>query len=240
MAVISHFLMVALASSQAPMGPHVEEGRASASRSAICDPGVEMLPNGGGVVVRRCGSNGTVAGVGSNIDAATVNANGLLAVAEQGFVCGVSARDPYVTRPAPGVGIKADCSGRSISAYGMTTTTAGQNLLELAINLAESQAACDVDYYTGSAHGYRYSYECSRPGANWKVAGIGSSVDDSNAIAMRLVKRSSDTGGYCTFDNAELNGVVFSANLQCNGTTYMGYGSTVTAAAADAAAQAGA
>lgn len=244
--MISFPLMLALLSSQAPapagtVGSDVVKGmNAGLLSSAICDPGMELLPDGGGVVVRRCGSNGTVAGVGSNIDAATTNANGLLAVAEKGVVCGVSARDPYVSMPAPGVGIKADCNGSSISAYGMTATTAGMNILELAINLAGSNVTCNVDYYYGAAHGYRYPYTCSRPGASWGVAGIGSSVDDANAIAMRLIKKSSETGTHCVFDNAELNGVVFRVILGCNGSTYMGYGSNITAAAMDAAAQAGA
>jgi hypothetical protein len=59
-------------------------------------------------------------------------------------------------------------------------------------------------------------------------------------MAMRLVKKSSKTGTHCYFDNAELNGVVFRAYLHCNGSTYTGFGSSVTAAAKDAAAQAGA
>ena len=245
MAAISCPLMLALLSAQASVAPNVERehsGHSGASSigPGICDPGMDMLPNHGGVAVRRCGKNGTVAGVGSNIDDATANTNGLLAVAEQGLVCGVSARDPYVSIAAPGVGIKGQCGSHSVSAYGMTTTTAGQNLLELAINLAATQAWCNVDYYYGAAHGYRYPYSCNRTGQAWSVAGIGSSVDDSNAIAMRLVKKSSETGRHCYFDNAELNGVVFRAYLHCNGTTYTGFGSSVTSAAKDAAAQAGA
>ncbi len=237
MAAISFPLMLALLSTQAPMAANAERdytGPAGASSigPGICDPGMDML--------RRCGKNGTVAGVGSNIDAATANTNGFLAVAEEGPVCSVFARDPYVSIPAPGVGIKGECSSTPISAYGMTTTTAGQNLLELAITLAATQARCNVDYYYGSAHGYKYPYSCTRPGQSWSVAGLGSSVDDSNAMAMRLVKKSSKTGTHCYFDNAELNGVVFRAYLHCNGSTYTGFGSSVTAAAKDAAAQAGA
>ncbi|MCF3502368.1 hypothetical protein [Stenotrophomonas geniculata] len=245
MAAISFPLMLALLSAQAPMAANAERDYtgptgASSIGPGICDPGMDMLPNGGGVVIRRCGKNGTVAGVGSNIDAATANTNGFLAVAEEGPVCSVFARDPYVSLPAPGVGIKAQCSSTPLSAYGMTTTTAGQNVLELAINLAATQAWCNVDYYNGSAHGYKYPYTCNRPGQSWSVAGLGSSVDDANAMAMRLVKKSSKTGTHCYFDNAELNGVVFRAYLHCNGSTYTGFGSSVTAAAKDAAAQAGA
>jgi len=206
----------------------------------ICDPGTELLRDGGGVVVRRCGSRGTVGGVGSNIDAASLNANGLLAVAEQGFVCSVSARDPYVSNAAPGVGIKASCGGPSISAYGMSVTSAGQNMLELAVNLAATQAQCNAGYYTPSVHGYRYPYNCVRVGQSWGATGLGTSIDDSNAMAMRLVKKSSATGTYCDFDPAQLNGVIFKATLRCNGKWYEGYGSSVTAAANDAAVQAGA
>jgi len=245
MAAISFPLMLALLSTQASVAPNVERehsGHSGASSigPGICDPGVDMLPNHGGVAVRRCGKNGTVSGVGSNIDDATANANGLLAVAEEGPVCSVLAHDPYVSIPAPGVGIKGQCDSTSLSAYGLSTTTAGRNLLELAINLAATQASCNVDYYYGSAHGYRYPYTCSRAGQSWSIAGIGSSVDDSNAIAMRLAKKSSETGTHCYFDNAELNGVVFRAYLHCNGSTYTGFGSSITAAAKDAAAQAGA
>jgi len=206
----------------------------------ICDSGTELLRDGGGVVVRRCSSSGNVAGVGSNIDAAATNANGLLAVAEQGFACSVSARDPYVSSAAPGVGIKASCLGPSISAYGMTVTSAGQNMLELAENLAATQARCNVGYYKPSVHGFVFLYNCVRVGASWGAAGLGSSIDDSNAMAMRLVKKSSATGTHCTFDPAKLNGVVFKASLRCNGKSYEGYGSSVTAAANDAAVQAGA
>jgi len=242
---ISSSIMVAVISAGASVPtsmPSPDAGQAGSMSLSVCNLPPELLPDGGGVVVRRCGNNGTVGGVGSNIDAATINANGLLAVAEQGVVCNVWSRDPYVSIPAPAVGIKADCRGASVSAFGMTTTTAGENMLELAINLAATGVKCSVNYYYASKHGFRFPYTCDRVGARWTVSGLGSNIDDSNDIAMRLAIKSSKGAysGDCQFQDAELNGVVFKATLLCNGKRYQGYGSTVTAAANDAAVQAGA
>lgn len=210
--------------------------------AAVCTspPLASVIPGVAGAMVSRCSSMGDVYGAGNNVSDAAINAIGFVAVADEGVKCTMQLNDAVTSNKAPGIGIKAFCNGRQVAAYGKTATVSASNVLAIAEHFAATTVSCNAGYYSASIHGFLYPYDCARTGAAWSVAGLGSSIDDANAMALRLMVRSTPEAAACRFDKAELAGVIFRARLTCGRSSYVGVGSTVTAAANDAAAQAGA
>lgn len=187
---------------------------------------------------------GNVHGIGVSPDEAMENLNGFIAVSEAGIWCTAGASS--VTTGSYGIGVYATfyCNGYPTTAIGSTPTIAANNVLEIATERAASGSYCSASLqgsYYPELHGFRFSYQCRNAvGTAWQIDGLGSSIDHANNAAMKVMHLTATHPTNCSFSPAILNGVVFTTNLQCKGSYFRGYGSSVTSAAEDALMQAGA
>jgi len=203
---------------------------------------IEMTGRSSILAIRSC-TGGNLYGIGTSADEAIQNLNGFMAVKEAGISCSAGASGVYTGPFNTGTYANFTCNGRPTIAVGSTPTIAANNVLELAVELAASGAHCsagNTSYYPES-HGFRFSYNCTKSGnAGWSVNGLGSSIDDANSTALRVVRFTAQNPGGCMFSPASLNGAIFSTTFVCNRSHIQGYGSSVSSAAADALTQIGA
>ncbi len=195
------------------------------------------------LAIRTC-SGGNVYGIGVSPDEAVKNLNGFMAASEAGIRCTAGASS--VTTGSYGIGAYATfyCNGYPTTAIGSSPTIAANNVLEIATERAASGSYCSASLqgsYYPELHGFRFSYQCrSSTGAAWNINGLGSDIDQANNAAMRVMRLTATHPANCSFSPAILNGLIFTTNLQCKGSYFGGYGSSVTSAAEDALTQAGA
>lgn len=205
---------------------------------------VGMTSNSSTLAKRQC-NGGYVYGIGVSVNEAVENLNGFMAVLQAGVSCSADATSIQTGAYGKGVYASFVCNGWPIAGVGNSPTTAARNSLAIATEMAATGTHCRAplsgSYYPES-YGFRYHYDCgnTRTLMTWSISGLGASIDDANTIAMRLMRFSTATGQSCSFDRAEINGVILKAPLTCNGSLILGYGSSVTAAANDALAQIGA
>lgn len=195
------------------------------------------------LAIRTC-SGGDVYGIGVSPDEAVKNLNGFIAVSEAGIRCTAGASS--VTTGSYGIGAYATfyCNGYPTTAIGSTPTIAANRVLEIATERAASGSYCSASLqgsYYPELHGFRFSYQCrNAAGAAWNINGLGSDIDQANNAAMKVMRLTATLTTNCSFSPAILNGVIFTTNLQCKGSYFRGYGSSVTSATEDALTQAGA
>lgn len=237
-------MMAILATSLLPSATQASPARAETQLTVLACGATEFTPMSslaGTLASRQC-DGAYVNGIGSSLDEAVQNLNGFMAVRESGLSCTTDVHG--VETGSYGIGVYATfvCDGRPITAVGGSVAISANNSLAIATEMAASGSHCSAPKqgaYYPELHGFRFSYDCGKPGASWRVAGLGSSIDDANKIVPRMLRYTAQNQRSCTFDKAELNGVVFKVALTCNNVTRYGYGSSITSAANDALLQAG-
>ncbi len=204
---------------------------------------VTMSGNSSTLASRQC--NGSyVYGIGISVDEAVENLNGFMAVKEAGVGCSANPNSIVVGSYGIGVYAKFTCNGWAIAAAGNNPTTAARNTLAIATEMAATGTHCrapESGSYYPEKYGFRFHYDCGNTKTlrNWSINGLGANIDDANAIAMRLMRYTSANVKNCSFDKADINGVILKATLICGNSIIQGYGSSVTAAANDALTQLG-
>ncbi|GEM_PF-403240 len=240
-------VLAALAVSLLPLSAHASSPAGSIQPLALSCGATEfvaMSSNSSTLAKRQC--NGSyVFGIGGSVDDAVENLNGFMAVKEAGVGCHTNATSVVSGAYGLGVFAKFTCNGWPIAGAGNSATTAARNSLAIATEMAATGTHCrapERESYSPETYGFRFRYSCgnTRTLKVWSVSGLGSNIDDANAIAMRMMRHSSASGQSCAFDKADINGVILRATLRCGGSFVQGYGSSVTAAANDALAQVGA
>lgn len=194
------------------------------------------------LAIRYC-NGAPVYGIGVSHEEALQNLAGFIAVKEAGLTCTANTSSVYTG--SYGIGVYADfsCGGRPITAVGGSPTIAANNALAIATEMASTGAYCSAPVqgaYYPELHGFRFAYSCgSSSGSKWFVTGLGSSINDANAAVIRMLPSSATVRRSCSFEPAELNGVIFLARLNCKSASFNGYGSSINAAVNDALGQAG-
>lgn len=229
---------------QVPAGAGEPDSAQTAATQSCSSTEFRPMSSGSSVLaVRQC-SGSYVYGIGVSPDEAVQNLNGFMAVKEAGISCSANVNSVYPGSYDIGVHAQFSCKGYPITAIGSTPTIAANNALEIATEMAASGSHCSAmrqgSFYP-DPHGYRFLYNCRNArGIAWSIKGLGSTIDHSNAAAMKLMHYTATNPDGCTFSQAELNGVIFNATLGCYRKSFRGYGSSVTSAATDALTQAGA
>jgi hypothetical protein len=214
-------------------------------------------PNGavivGGYVVTRVCDGTTMKGVGTTLDDAVANVNGLAALLPHNVKCTYSdvTGGPgafvakYVCRRTDSTGGPISSSANA-GGIGGTLTDAGTNALGFAQLFAATNLRCEPSEVVVVPGGYVSAFSCRDPNATGgplntfaKTGGIGMTSTDAGINNLGFAEVYAAVGNRCYTKQSDIkiSGPGFEVKYTCTGSNVTGYGSTLTSAGADALIQ---
>lgn len=236
-ALVSAVLALPLVAQAAPaeiVGP-------ASSTMATCGSITSQSAFPGGFRINRKCDGLTVSGIGTTLNDAFANASDFGSLLPGTRCTAFSSSD--VDGFPGGYRLSFDCGTRFVAGYGTTATDAGNNAFGFAEIYASTGVSCrsrstDYDAFPG---GFRVALQCNTGSqVPESISGVGMTVSDAGDVALGFAEIVATTGNSCYVGSygVKLDGLVYKVSYTCDTSTVVGYGSTSTAAALDALANA--
>lgn len=228
----------------------------SDSMAASCSGSADVSTFPGGYLVKRtCGGYQT-AGFGTSLDDAHANLQSFANLIDQGARCNFYSidADPGTYRANFTCRLQnADGTwggNRSVGGMGYTASGAAGNLLAFAQLFRASEGyACRSPQVVIFPGGFVSSFSCGYPntsgdlGRSSTISGVGSNTTDAASVTVGFAElgASIDRECWANQNSVQVVGSNFKVTMNCNGTnpgTFVGLGSTATAAGNNALLQA--